>query len=232
MTSTARTVSWSAVPALCRRGPSPATSTVTSTRARSRHSRRRNTRACSTLKSAKPSRMDSNADPTIPPLPTSSSRPQRWMGIDIGDLSHGDARVAPRDRRILERVGRAGRRTGNALNLAIVGSTNSELRTIHDPLFDHQRMFQPPATYLDAVEIIKRQYLAFLGGRVRAGRSGLETRCRRCLRRRAGQITELPRRRHRPQRPVICRATHRIPRWFRGSHRPGEDRTHCLGQRR
>src|SRR5699024_11778756 len=66
----------------------------------------------------------------------------------------------------VQRVGRAGRLTGNALNLAVVGSTSPELRTIQDPLSIINGSVQPPATYLDAVEIIKRQYLAFLMDRL------------------------------------------------------------------
>src|SRR5699024_11228048 len=82
--------------------------------------------------------------------------PTLEMGIDIGDLSTVMLGSLPETvASYVQRVGRAGRLTGNALNLAVVGSTNPELRTIQDPLSIINGSVQPPATYLDAVEIIK-----------------------------------------------------------------------------
>src|SRR5699024_9421401 len=104
-------------------------------------------------------------DPSAPNVLVAT--PTLEMGIDIGDLSTVMLGSLPETvASYVQRVGRAGRLTGNALNLAVVGSTNPELRTIQDPLSIINGSVQPPATYLDAVEIIKRQYLAFLMDRL------------------------------------------------------------------
>lgn len=104
-------------------------------------------------------------DPSAPNVLVAT--PTLEMGIDIGDLSTVMLGSLPETvASYVQRVGRAGRLTGNALNLAIVGSTGNELRKIHDPLSTINGSVQPPATYLDAVEIIKRQYLAFLMDRL------------------------------------------------------------------
>ena len=104
-------------------------------------------------------------DPSAPNVLVAT--PTLEMGIDIGDLSTVMLGSLPETvASYVQRVGRAGRLTGNALNLAVVGSTSTELRTIHDPLSIINGSVQPPATYLDAVEIIKRQYLAFLMDRL------------------------------------------------------------------
>lgn len=109
-------------------------------------------------------------DPSAPNVLVAT--PTLEMGIDIGGLSTVVLGSLPETvASYVQRVGRAGRLTGNALNLAIVGSTGSELRMIHEPLSVINGSVQPPATYLDAVEIIKRQYLAFLMDRI-AQRSG------------------------------------------------------------
>lgn len=104
-------------------------------------------------------------DPSAPNVLVAT--PTLEMGIDIGDLSTVVLGSLPDTvASYVQRVGRAGRLTGNALNLAIVGSTDGELRMIHEPLSVINGAVDPPATYLDAVEIIKRQYLAFLMDRI------------------------------------------------------------------
>src|SRR5699024_3199663 len=98
-----------------------------------------------------PSSKALNADPTTPRLrmPISSvgvATRTFEMGIDIGDLSTVMLGALPETvASYVQRVGRAGRLTGNALNLAVVGSTSTELRTIHDPLSIINGSVQPPA---------------------------------------------------------------------------------------
>ncbi|WP_346732461.1 DEAD/DEAH box helicase [Brevibacterium spongiae] len=114
-------------------------------------------------------------DPSAPNVLVAT--PTLEMGIDIGDLSTVMLGSLPETvASYVQRVGRAGRLTGNALNLAVVGSTSTELRTIHDPLSLINGSVQPPATYLDAVEIIKRQYLAFLMDRLAQAPGAVPTR--------------------------------------------------------
>ena len=85
------------------------------------------------------------------------------MGIDIGDLSAVMLASLPRTvASYLQRVGRAGRLTGNALNLAFVTGRGEHLPRLGDPLSVVNGRVRPPATYLGAEEILQRQYVAHL----------------------------------------------------------------------
>lgn len=89
--------------------------------------------------------------------------PTLEMGIDIGDLSTVFLSSLPRSvASYLQRVGRAGRLTGNALNLAFITGRGEQLPRLADPLSVINGEVRPPATYLDAEEILQRQYLAHL----------------------------------------------------------------------
>ena len=89
--------------------------------------------------------------------------PTLEMGIDIGDLSAVLLASLPKTvTSYLQRVGRAGRLTGNALNLAFVTGRGINLQRLADPLSIINGPVRPPATYLSAAEILRRQYLAHL----------------------------------------------------------------------
>lgn len=89
--------------------------------------------------------------------------PTLEMGIDIGDLSAVFLASLPRTvASYLQRVGRAGRLTGNALNLAFVTGRGEQLPKLGDPLSVVDGEVRPPATYLAADEILRRQYTAYL----------------------------------------------------------------------
>nr|WP_237728108.1 DEAD/DEAH box helicase [Cellulomonas sp. APG4] len=89
--------------------------------------------------------------------------PTLEMGIDIGDLSAVFLASLPRTvASYLQRVGRAGRLTGNALSLAYVTGRGEHLPKLGDPLSVINGEVRPPATYLDAEEILRRQYTAHL----------------------------------------------------------------------
>ena len=66
----------------------------------------------------------------------------------------------------LQRVGRAGRLTGNALNIAFVTGRGDQLPRLGDPLSAINGAVRPPATYLDAEEILRRQFVASLADRL------------------------------------------------------------------
>jgi hypothetical protein len=89
--------------------------------------------------------------------------PTLEMGIDIGDLSAVFLSSLPRTvASYLQRVGRAGRLTGNALNLAFITGRGDQLPKLGDPLSVINGEVRPPATYLRAEEILRRQYTAHL----------------------------------------------------------------------
>lgn len=89
--------------------------------------------------------------------------PTLEMGIDIGDLSAVFLSSLPRTvASYLQRVGRAGRLTGNALNLAFITGRGDQLPKLGDPLSVINGEVRPPATYLQAEEILRRQYTAHL----------------------------------------------------------------------
>ncbi|GIE95804.1 DEAD/DEAH box helicase [Paractinoplanes rishiriensis] len=89
--------------------------------------------------------------------------PTLEMGIDIGDLSTVLLSSLPRTvASYLQRVGRAGRLTGNALNLAYLTGRGDQLPKLGDPLSVINGEVRPPATYLSAEEILRRQFTACL----------------------------------------------------------------------
>ncbi len=92
--------------------------------------------------------------------------PTLEMGIDIGDLSCVMLASLPTSvASYLQRVGRAGRLTGNSLVLAFVRGRGEHLPKLHDPLSVINGEVRPPATYLDAEEILARQYVAHIADR-------------------------------------------------------------------
>ncbi|MGW4364331.1 DEAD/DEAH box helicase [Nocardia takedensis] len=102
---------------------------------------------------------NSDADPSAPNVLVAT--PTLEMGIDIGDLSTVMLGSLPRTvASYLQRVGRAGRLTGNALALAFVQGRGEHLPKLYDPTSVIQGVVRPPATFLDAEEILRRQYVA------------------------------------------------------------------------
>lgn len=91
-----------------------------------------------------------------------SCTPTLEMGIDIGDLSATMlCSVPPSTASYLQRVGRAGRSTGNALVLTFASSQQHDLYFYDDPMAVMDGDLRPPGCYLDAPEVLKRQALAF-----------------------------------------------------------------------
>src|SRR4029078_12913337 len=98
----------------------------------------------------------SGGDPQAPNVLVAT--PTLEMGIDIGDLSTVMLASLPRSvASYLQRIGRAGRLTGSALDLAFVSGRGEQLPQLGDPLSMINGQVRPPATYLDADEILRRQ---------------------------------------------------------------------------
>lgn len=103
----------------------------------------------------------STSDPNAPNVLVAT--PTLEMGIDIGDLSAVLLASLPRTvASYLQRVGRAGRLTGSALDLAFITGRGENLPRLEDPLSVINGQVRAPATYLSAEEILRRQYVAHL----------------------------------------------------------------------
>ncbi|MHA4311511.1 DEAD/DEAH box helicase [Bacillus cereus] len=88
--------------------------------------------------------------------------PTLEMGIDVGDLSTTMLNsVPPATANYVQRVGRAGRKTGNALIITMAKAAKHDLYFYEEPLTMMAGSVAPPGSYLDAPEMLKRHFLAF-----------------------------------------------------------------------
>ncbi len=88
--------------------------------------------------------------------------PTLEMGIDVGDLSSTMVcSVPPTATNYLQRIGRAGRATGNALIFALANVRPHDLYFFDDPFEMIAGTVTTPGCFLDAPEMLKRQYFAF-----------------------------------------------------------------------
>ncbi|WP_329521369.1 DEAD/DEAH box helicase [Spirillospora sp. NBC_01491] len=89
--------------------------------------------------------------------------PTLELGIDIGELSAVVLASLPRSpANYVQRVGRAGRKTGNAFVLTLIGRKPRDRYYLADPTDMIAGDIVPPGCYLSAVEILQRQYFAHL----------------------------------------------------------------------
>lgn len=89
--------------------------------------------------------------------------PTLEMGIDIGDLSTVMLASLPDTvASYVQRVGRAGRLTGNSLVLAMVVGRQKALARLSNPTETIGGEVQPPAAFLSAREILHRQFAGYL----------------------------------------------------------------------
>lgn len=88
------------------------------------------------------------------------------MGVDIGDLSTVlQCSLPPTLANYLQRIGRAGRRDGNALALTMIGRDNHSLYYWSDPYLMLRDSVTVPGIFLQAVSVLERQLFAFALGR-------------------------------------------------------------------
>ncbi|WP_322751204.1 MULTISPECIES: DEAD/DEAH box helicase, partial [unclassified Frankia] len=92
-----------------------------------------------------------------------SCTPTLELGIDIGDLSAVVLASLPTGpANYVQRAGRAGRRSGNAFVLTLLGRRERDRYYLTDPREMIAGEIVPPGCYLSAVEILRRQYVAHL----------------------------------------------------------------------
>ena len=96
--------------------------------------------------------------------------PTLEMGVDIGDLSAVMLTSVPRSSAAyVQRIGRAGRASGNALVTTFVRTEPRSLYYLTDPRHMIAGTVRPPSCWLDAIEILRRQYFAFVLDRAADG---------------------------------------------------------------
>lgn len=103
---------------------------------------------------------DKNRQPWFPNL--LSCTPTLEMGIDIGNLSSLVlCSVPPAQANYLQRIGRAGRRDGNALNLTVANARPHDLYFFAEPEEMLAGYVDSPGIFLDASAVLERQFTAF-----------------------------------------------------------------------
>jgi DEAD/DEAH box helicase domain-containing protein len=103
---------------------------------------------------------DATRQPWFPNL--LSCTPTLEMGIDIGDLSSLVlCSVPPAQANYLQRIGRAGRRDGNALNLTVANARPHDLFFFAEPEEMLAGHLETPGIFLDASAVLERQFTAF-----------------------------------------------------------------------
>ena len=91
-----------------------------------------------------------------------SCTPTLEMGIDIGDLSTVIlCSMPPAQAQFLQRTGRAGRKDGNALTLAVSAARPHDLYFYADPLDMMEGSVTPPRIFLKASAVLERQFVAY-----------------------------------------------------------------------
>lgn len=91
-----------------------------------------------------------------------SCTPTLEMGIDIGSLSSLVlCSVPPGQANYLQRIGRAGRRDGNSLNLTVANARPHDLYFFAEPEEMLAGNVQSPGIFLDASAVLERQFTAF-----------------------------------------------------------------------
>ena len=92
-----------------------------------------------------------------------SCTPTLEMGIDIGDLSATVVASLPRNTsNYQQQIGRAGRKSGVSLVVAIAQAKPRDLLHFQDPQQLIAGVVTPPSCFLNAVDLLRRQVFAYL----------------------------------------------------------------------
>ncbi len=91
-----------------------------------------------------------------------SCTPTLEMGIDIGDLSTIIlCSVPPSQAQFLQRIGRPGRKDGNAVSVVVANAKEHDLYFYEDPMEMLAGDVQPPGIFLNASSVLERQFTAY-----------------------------------------------------------------------
>ena len=91
-----------------------------------------------------------------------SATPTLELGVDIGELSAVVlCQVPPAPENYVQRIGRAGRRDGNALTVTVATGQPHDLYYYAEPLDMLAPGVEPPGIFLDASAVLERQLTAF-----------------------------------------------------------------------
>ena len=91
-----------------------------------------------------------------------SATPTLELGIDIGDLSTvALCSVPPAQANYIQRIGRAGRRDGNAFTVTLAAAQPHDLFFYQEPLEMLDGAVAPPGVFLNASAVLERQLTAF-----------------------------------------------------------------------
>ncbi len=91
-----------------------------------------------------------------------SATPTLELGIDVGDLSTVVlCSVPPGQANYLQRIGRAGRRDGNAFTATVAAGRPHDLYFYAEPLAMLAGRIEPPGVFLNAPAVLERQLTAF-----------------------------------------------------------------------
>ena len=91
-----------------------------------------------------------------------SCTPTLELGIDIGELSSIIlCSVPPARANYLQRIGRAGRRDGNALNVTVANARPHDLFFFAEPARMISGQLDPPGVFLNASAVLERQFTAY-----------------------------------------------------------------------
>lgn len=91
-----------------------------------------------------------------------SCTPTLEMGIDIGDLSTVVlCSIPPAQAQYLQRAGRAGRKDGNALTIAVANARPHDLYFYANPMDMISGTIEPPKIFLRASAVLERQFVAY-----------------------------------------------------------------------
>ena len=91
-----------------------------------------------------------------------SCTPTLELGVDVGQLSSVFlCSVPPTPSNFVQRIGRGGRRSGNAVDVTVANGRPHDLYFYEDPAAMIDGDIEPPGVFLGAVEVLLRQYVAY-----------------------------------------------------------------------